>query len=76
MLWIQAAFTADRQAHTVYRERKSFAKVAQLGKGPTAGTHVVFRMNFEPGHRPRILENVLKVLWLVSNPRGVRQSFK
>ena len=51
------------------RDRKAFGKLAELRQRAPPGTHVVFRMHFQPFDRPRIGNNIGIVLRLVSDAR-------
>ena len=72
MLAIQPPLTADRQANPVAGNWEVFAQMAQLGQVRPAFAHIVFGMNFEPFHRPRIGQNPGQMLRFIANAGGVR----
>ena len=70
MFCIQRAFAANRQAHTVDRDRKTAGQRIKLRQRAAALAHVVFRMDFEPACSACVLHDVGKMLGFIAKAGG------
>ena len=74
VIGIKRFFTADRKAHAVDGDRKTFGHGAELRDRAATVAHVVFCMDLEPGHVARCIEDRVEMLGFVAYARAIRQT--